>query len=69
MCASVKFGAVVYHRNVCKLNPASLLELADRCPTLIDLKDGVDEIETMVTIRRKLGDRFTYLGGLPTAEV
>jgi len=23
----------------------------------------------MVTIRRKLGDRFTYLGGLPTAEV
>ena len=27
------------------------------------------EIETMVTIRRKLGDRFTYLGGLPTAEV
>ena len=23
----------------------------------------------MVTIRRKLGDRFAYLGGLPTAEV
>jgi 5-dehydro-4-deoxyglucarate dehydratase len=23
----------------------------------------------MVTIRRTLGDRFTYLGGLPTAEV
>jgi len=23
----------------------------------------------MVSIRRRLGDRFTYLGGLPTAEV
>ena len=27
------------------------------------------EIEAMVTIRRRLGDRFSYLGGLPTAEV
>jgi 5-dehydro-4-deoxyglucarate dehydratase len=69
VCASVKFGVVIYNRNVCKLNAASLLELADRCPNLIGFKDGVGEIETMVSIRRKLGDRFTYLGGLPTAEV
>ncbi|MDB5952530.1 MAG: 5-dehydro-4-deoxyglucarate dehydratase, partial [Massilia sp.] len=69
VCKSVKFGVVIYNRNVCKLNAASLLELADRCPNLIGFKDGVGEIETMVTIRRKLGDRFTYLGGLPTAEV
>ncbi len=27
------------------------------------------EIEAMVTIRRRLGERFAYLGGLPTAEV
>ncbi|MDL2356128.1 MAG: 5-dehydro-4-deoxyglucarate dehydratase [Pseudomonadota bacterium] len=69
VCNSVKFGVVIYNRNVCKLNAQSLLELADRCPNLIGFKDGVGEIETMVTIRRKLGDRFTYLGGLPTAEV
>jgi 5-dehydro-4-deoxyglucarate dehydratase len=69
VCKSVSFGVVIYNRNVCKLNAASLLELADRCPNLIGFKDGVGEIETMVTIRRKLGDRFTYLGGLPTAEV
>ena len=69
VCKSVQFGVVVYNRNVCKLNAASLLELADTCPNLIGFKDGVGEIETMVTIRRKLGDRFTYLGGLPTAEV
>ncbi|SEK13194.1 dihydrodipicolinate synthase family protein, partial [Achromobacter sp. NFACC18-2] len=32
-------------------------------------KDGIGDIESMVRIRRKLGDRFSYLGGLPTAEV
>jgi 5-dehydro-4-deoxyglucarate dehydratase len=69
VCKSVKFGVVIYNRNVCKLNANSLLQLADRCPNLIGFKDGVGEIETMVSIRRKLGDRFTYLGGLPTAEV
>lgn len=69
VCKSVKFGVVIYNRNVCKLNAESLLTLADRCPNLIGFKDGVGDIEAMVTIRRKLGDRFTYLGGLPTAEV
>lgn len=69
VCNSVRFGVVVYNRNVCKLNAESLLQLADRCPNLIGFKDGVGEIESMVTIRRKLGNRFTYLGGLPTAEV
>ncbi|MGX4642664.1 5-dehydro-4-deoxyglucarate dehydratase [Massilia sp. SYSU DXS3249] len=69
VCASVKFGVVVYNRDRCKLNAESLLKLADRCPNLIGFKDGIGEIESMVSIRRKLGDRFTYLGGLPTAEV
>jgi 5-dehydro-4-deoxyglucarate dehydratase len=46
-----------------------LLKLADCCPNLVGFKDGIGEIELMVTIRRKLGDRFAYLGGLPTAEV
>ncbi|SFB05726.1 5-dehydro-4-deoxyglucarate dehydratase [Collimonas sp. OK607] len=69
VCKSVTFGVVVYNRNVCRLDADSLLQLADRCPNLIGFKDGIGEIELMVTIRRKLGDRFTYLGGLPTAEV
>jgi 5-dehydro-4-deoxyglucarate dehydratase len=36
---------------------------------LIGFKDGLGDIELMTIIRRKLGDRFAYLGGLPTAEV
>ena len=69
VCKSVKFGVIVYNRNVCKLTPASLRILADRCPNLIGFKDGVGDIETMSSIYMAMGDRFAYLGGLPTAEV
>jgi 5-dehydro-4-deoxyglucarate dehydratase len=69
VCASVKFGVIIYNRGACRLQADTLLKLADRCPNLIGFKDGIGEIELMVTIRRKLGDRFAYLGGLPTAEV
>jgi len=69
VCESVKFGVIVYNRNVCKLTPDSLAILADRCPNLIGFKDGVGEIEAMVAIYQRMGTRFAYLGGLPTAEV
>jgi len=69
VCDSVKFGVVVYNRNVCKLTPDSLAMLAERCPNLIGFKDGVGDIEAMVAIYQRMGDRFSYLGGLPTAEV
>lgn len=69
VCKSVKFGVIVYNRNVCKLTPESLEILADRCSNLIGFKDGVGDIESMVAIYQRMGDRFSYLGGLPTAEV
>lgn len=69
VCKSVKFGVIVYNRNVCKLTPESLAILADRCPNLIGFKDGVGDIELMSSIHMKMGERFAYLGGLPTAEV
>ena len=69
VCKSVKFGVIVYNRNVCKLTPESLAILADRCPNLIGFNDGVGDIETMSSIYMHMGDRFAYLGGLPTAEV
>ncbi|MBY4945715.1 5-dehydro-4-deoxyglucarate dehydratase [Cupriavidus respiraculi] len=69
VCRSVKFGVIVYNRAVCRLNATQLARLAERCPNLIGYKDGLGDIELMVSIRRKLGDRFAYLGGLPTAEV
>ncbi|WP_043310913.1 5-dehydro-4-deoxyglucarate dehydratase [Pseudomonas sp. ML96] len=69
VCKAVNIGVVVYNRNVCRLTPALLEQLAERCPNLIGYKDGLGDIELMVSIRRRLGDRFSYLGGLPTAEV
>ena len=69
VCKSVNIGVVVYNRNVCRLTAPLLEQLAERCPNLIGYKDGLGDIELMVSIRRRLGDRLTYLGGLPTAEV
>ena len=69
VCNSVKFGVIVYNRDRTKLTPESLQILADRCPNLIGFKDGVGNIETMSSIFMAMGDRFSYLGGLPTAEV
>ncbi len=40
----------------------------DRCPNLVGFKDGVGDIERMTRIYARLGDRLTYIGGLPTAE-
>ncbi|MGG1947367.1 5-dehydro-4-deoxyglucarate dehydratase [Trinickia sp. NRRL B-1857] len=70
VCKAVpKMGVIVYNRANSKLTADMLERLADRCENLIGFKDGVGEIEAMVTIRRRLGERFAYLGGLPTAEV
>jgi 5-dehydro-4-deoxyglucarate dehydratase len=69
VCKAVKIGVVVYNRNVCRLQPHHLEKLAADNPNLIGYKDGLGDIELMVSIRRRLGDRFSYLGGLPTAEV
>jgi 5-dehydro-4-deoxyglucarate dehydratase len=69
VCHAVKIGVIVYNRGACRLQPSTLEGLAADCPNLVGFKDGIGDIELMVSIRRRLGDRFAYLGGLPTAEV
>jgi len=69
VCKSVDFGVIVYNRAQARYTPATLARLADRCPNLVGFKDGVGDIEAMVAVYQKMGDRFSYLGGLPTAEV
>ena len=46
-----------------------MARLAERNPNLIGFKDGVGDIEAVMAVRNLLGDRLSYLGGLPTAEV
>jgi 5-dehydro-4-deoxyglucarate dehydratase len=69
ICKSVKLGVIVYNRGAARYAPETLAKLADACPNFIGYKDGVGDIEHFVSVRRTLGDRVAYLGGLPTAEV
>lgn len=68
ICNSVKIGIIIYNRGVCRLGPDALEKLAAQCPNLVGFKDGIGDLELMVAVRRRMGDRFAYLGGLPTAE-
>ncbi|RAR70742.1 5-dehydro-4-deoxyglucarate dehydratase, partial [Paracidovorax anthurii] len=69
VCKSVKFGVIVYNRGQSRFSPETLARLAERNANLVGFKDGVGDIELMNSIYMKMGDRFAYLGGLPTAEV
>ncbi len=68
VCASVKIGVIVYNRDNAILQPDTVARLAERCPNLVGYKDGIGDIELMTRVYTKLGDRLTYVGGLPTAE-
>jgi 5-dehydro-4-deoxyglucarate dehydratase len=68
VCASTKLGVIMYNRDNAVLDDASLEQLCGKCPNLVGFKDGVGDIERMTRIYARLGDRLTYIGGLPTAE-
>ncbi|HTH52827.1 MAG TPA: 5-dehydro-4-deoxyglucarate dehydratase [Edaphobacter sp.] len=68
VCASTKLGVIVYNRDNAIMDDVTLEKLCDRCPNLIGFKDGYGDIELMTRIYARLGDRLTYIGGLPTAE-
>jgi 5-dehydro-4-deoxyglucarate dehydratase len=68
VCASTRLGVIVYNRDNAILQPDTLARLCDRCPNLVGYKDGIGDIELMTRVYSKLGDRLTYIGGLPTAE-
>lgn len=68
VCRSTSLGVTVYSRANAILTDFSVAELADRNPNLVCLKDGVGDIEMMTRTYARVGDRLTYIGGLPTAE-
>jgi len=68
VCASTRLGVIFYNRDNAILNETALERLCARCPNLVGFKDGVGDIELMTRIYARLGDRLTYIGGLPTAE-
>jgi 5-dehydro-4-deoxyglucarate dehydratase len=69
ICRAVKIGVIVYNRDNCLFAAETLEKLAENHPNLIGFKDGEGDVEQLVRVRRRLGDRFVYVGGMPTAEV
>lgn len=69
VCRATRLGVVVYNRAQSQVNADTLQRLAERCSNLIGFKDGVGNLELMMSIYHRLGDRLVYLGGLPTAEI
>jgi 5-dehydro-4-deoxyglucarate dehydratase len=68
VCASTRLGVIVYNRDHALVDDSTLAFLCERCPNLVGFKDGVGDIERMTRIYTRMGDRLTYIGGLPTAE-
>jgi 5-dehydro-4-deoxyglucarate dehydratase len=68
VCKTTSLGVIFYNRDNAILNDVALAKLCDRCPNLVGFKDGYGDIELMTKIYARLGDRLTYVGGLPTAE-
>src|ERR1035438_9153549 len=68
VCASTSLGVIFYNRDNAILNDVWLEKLCARCPNLVGFKDGYGDIELMTRIYARMGDRLTYIGGLPTAE-
>lgn len=68
VCKATKLGVIVYNRDNAIINEDTLAKLCERNPNLVGFKDGVGDIELMTRIHLRMGDRLTYVGGLPTAE-
>jgi 5-dehydro-4-deoxyglucarate dehydratase len=68
VCRSTRLGVIVYNRDNAVVQPDTLARLCERSPNLVGYKDGIGDIELMTRVRSALGDRLTYIGGLPTAE-
>jgi 5-dehydro-4-deoxyglucarate dehydratase len=69
VCASTSLGVILYNRDNAVLDENSIEQLCARCPNLIGFKDGYGDIELMTRIYARMGERLTYVGGLPTAEL
>jgi 5-dehydro-4-deoxyglucarate dehydratase len=69
VCDATGMGVMVYNRDNAILQPDTLKRLCDECPNLVGFKDGSGDIGLVRQITATMGDRLTYLGGMPTAEL
>lgn len=69
VCNATNMGVIVYNRGQARVSADQLARLADECPNLIGFKDGTGDIDTVRRVTATLGDRLSYIGGMPTHEL
>lgn len=69
VCDAVSIGVMIYNRDNAIYKADTVARLCDACPNLIGFKDGSGEMGLVRQITSTVGDRLTYLGGMPTAEL
>ncbi|MCB0633032.1 MAG: 5-dehydro-4-deoxyglucarate dehydratase [Saprospiraceae bacterium] len=61
---------VIYYNRANGILSAEYVDkLAAACPNLIGIKDGTSNMQDLNMIIRTVGDRLSYIGGAPTAEI
>ncbi len=60
---------IYYNRANGILSSDYIQQLADVCPNFIALKDGTSNMQELNMIIKTVGDRLSYIGGAPTAEI
>jgi 5-dehydro-4-deoxyglucarate dehydratase len=55
---------ILYTRDWLQINPEEAERLAEEVPTLRGWKDGQGELRALQKIRTRVGDRFTWIGGV-----
>lgn len=69
VCKATKMAVIVYNRGQSVVSADTLSRLAEDCPNLIGFKDGTGDIDTVRRITIQNGERFVYIGGMPTHEL
>lgn len=69
VCDAIGIGVMVYNRDNSIIQADTLKRLCDACPNLVGFKDGSGELGLVRQVTVTMGDRLTYLGGMPTAEL
>ena len=60
---------IYYNRANGVLSSAYIQKLADECENFIALKDGTGNIQELNDTIKSVGNRLSYIGGVPTAEI
>lgn len=65
---STEIGIILYHRDNALYGVKTVARLAE-LPNIVGFKDGHGNLEQFARIQLEVGDRLSYMNGMPTAEM